>query len=412
MKAEIISIGTEILLGHILNTNASYLSQKLAELGIDVYFQSTVGDNPKRLSFLLRQALKRAEIIITTGGLGPTIDDITLETITQTFHCRLILRKKILSQIENHFKKRGLKMPSINKRQAYLPENAYVLENKIGTAPGFILRKDKKLLIVLPGPPSELIPMFEEKVIPFLKEKLKITEIIFTRTLKISGLCESEIAEKIKDLLKLKPPLTVGIYAHPQEIELKITAKAKNKEIALRGISQIESVIRKRFGEYIFGKDEETLEEVVGRVLTKKRKTLAVAESCSGGLIAHRLTNVPGSSHYFISGIVAYSQKEKVRLLKVPVEVIKKYGAVSKEVAEIMAKNVRKMAKADIGIGVTGIAGPKGGSSDKPVGLVYIGISTENKTEVKEYRFSGERFVIKLKASQEALDIVRKKLLR
>ncbi|MFN7170871.1 MAG: nicotinamide-nucleotide amidohydrolase family protein, partial [Candidatus Omnitrophota bacterium] len=186
----------------------------------------------------------------------------------------------------------------------------------------------------------------------------------------------------------------------------------KNKEIALRGISQIESVIRKRFGEYIFGKDEETLEEVVGRVLTKKRKTLAVAESCSGGLIAHRLTNVPGSSHYFISGIVAYSQKEKVRLLKVPVEVIKKYGAVSKEVAEIMAKNVRKMAKADIGIGVTGIAGPKGGSSDKPVGLVYIGISTENKTEVKEYRFSGERFVIKLKASQEALDIVRKKLLR
>ncbi|MCM8783283.1 MAG: competence/damage-inducible protein A [Candidatus Omnitrophica bacterium] len=411
MKAEIISIGTELLLGQLINTNAAYLAEKLAQLGIDVYYQSTVGDNPKRLSFLLKQAFRRSEIIITTGGLGPTVDDITVATIAKTFKCKLIFNEEILSRIEAHFKKRGLKTPPSNKRQAYVPENSHILENSIGTAPGFILDKDKKFIVALPGPPLELKPMFEKKIIPFLKDKTKTKEIIFSKTLKLTGLCESEIAESIKDLLESKPPLTVGIYAHPAEIDLKITAKAKNKKEALRKIAKIEKIIKSRLPNYVFGKDKETLEEVVGKFLAKNKKTLAVAESCTGGLIANRLTNISGSSQYFVLGIVAYSNQEKIKLLKVPEKILEKYGAVSKEVAEIMAKNVRKIAKVDIGLGVTGIAGPKGGSYQKPVGLVYIALSTEDKTMVQEFRFIGDRLDIKLKTSQAALEMVRKRLL-
>ncbi|MGE4357789.1 MAG: competence/damage-inducible protein A [Candidatus Omnitrophota bacterium] len=407
MKAEIISIGTELLLGQIINTNASYLSAKLASLGIDVYFQSTVGDNPERLSYLIKQAKKRSNIIITTGGLGPTLDDITLETIARVFKCKLILRNEILSQIEKHFEKQGLKMPEINKRQAYLPANSYILPNKVGTAPGFILEKNKKILIALPGPPAELIPMFEKRVIPFLKSKFGLKDIIFIRTIKLTGLPESAIAERIKDILELKPPLTVGIYAHPHQIELKITAKAKTRKEALQKISEIEKSIKKRLGEYIFGKDRETLEEIVGKLLIKKKKTLAIAESCTGGLIANRITNVPGSSRYFKLGIIAYANEEKTKLLKIPQEILKKHGAVSREVAGMMANNVREIAKADLGIGVTGIAGPGGGSPEKPVGLVYLALSTEDKTEVKECRFTGDRLTIKLKTSQTALEMIR-----
>ncbi|MCM8766278.1 MAG: competence/damage-inducible protein A [Candidatus Omnitrophica bacterium] len=411
MKAEIISIGTEILCGQIVNTNASYLSRKLTELGIEVYFQSTVGDHPRRLSFLLNQAWQRSEIIITTGGLGPTGDDITLKTIAKTFQCHLVFNKKIFFQIKNHFTRRGLKMPPINRRQAYLPVGSYILENRVGTAPGFILKKNKKFLIALPGPPSELIPMFEERVVPFIKERLKIREVIFTRTLKFAGLSESEIEERIKDLWKSKPSLAVGVYAHPGEIELKITTQAKNRSRALQKIASLERIISQRLGPYIFGKDKETLEEVVGKLLFKKRKSLAVAESCSGGLLAHRITNVSGSSRYFISGVIAYSNTEKVRLLKIPSELIRKYGAVSREVAEAMAKNIRKLTKTDIGIGITGIAGPKGGSLRKPVGLVYIALSTENKTRVKEFHFLGDRLTVKMNASQEALEMLRQSLL-
>jgi len=411
MKAEIISTGTEILLGQIINTNSAYLSEKLAELGIDIYFQSTVGDNPKRLAFLLKQALKRSDIVITTGGLGPTVDDITLRTIANTFKRKLIFDKRILFHIKEHFRKRGVEMPPINIRQAYIPEGAVILENRQGTAPGFILEENRKFLIALPGPPSELKPMFEKEVIPFLKSKFGLKEVILTRTIKITGISESAVAEKIEDLLKLKPPLTLGINAHPHEVHLKITAKEKNKKMALVKITKLEKEIKKRLGNCIFGKDKENLEEVLGKLLVKNKKTIAVAESCTGGLIANRITDIPGSSRYFILGIVAYSNQEKIKLLRVPSEILEKYGAVSKEVAEIMAKNIRKIAETDIGIGVTGIAGPKGGSPKKPVGLVYIAISARDKTEVKEYHFLGNRLEIKLKTSQEALDLIRKYLM-
>lgn len=411
MKAEIISIGTELLLGDIVNTNAGYLARQLAGIGIDLYFQNTVGDNPERLSFPLKQARERSDIIITTGGLGPTVDDITLETIAKIFQRRLILNKKILAQIKRHFQKRNIKMPAINKRQAYIPEGAVALENRVGTAPGIILEKDKKVLIALPGPPCELKPIFEKSVIPFLRKKFNLKEIIFSRTLKLTGLAESEISPKVEDLLKFKPPLTVGIYAHPAEVDLKITAKTKNKQLALRQISKIEKTIRSRFRDFIFGKDNESLEEAVGNLLLRRKKTLGIAESCTGGLIANRVTNISGSSRYFLSGIVAYSNKEKTNLLKIPRRILRKHGAVSREVAGLMAQNIRQISGADIGIGVTGIAGPTGKTKTKPVGLVHLAISTEKKTETKEFHFLGDRVSIKLKASQAALDLLRKYLL-
>jgi len=412
MKAEIISIGTELLLGDIINTNASYLAQELAGLGIELYFQSTVGDNPPRLAFLVRQALERSDIVLTTGGLGPTVDDVTLETISCVFRRKLILNKKILLQIQGHFKKINIRMPAINKRQALIPEGALVLENKVGTAPGIILEKDKKLLLALPGPPFELKPMFEEGVIPYLKKKFTLKQIIFSRTLKLTGLAESEIALKVADLLRMEPPLTVGIYAHPGQVDLKITAKAANRTLALRKIVGIEKIIYKRFGKFIFGKDKETLEEIVGELLVQQKRTLAIAESCTGGLICHRITNVSGSSRYFLCGIVAYANDTKINFLKISPEILRKFGAVSKKTAKAMAQNIRNIACSDIGIGVTGIAGPTGQAPQKPVGLVCIAVSTKDQTEVKEFRFTGDRVSIKFKASQAALEILRQYLLK
>ncbi len=411
MKAEIISIGTELLLGDIPDTNGQYLARKLSELGVDIYFQNTVGDNPKRLSFLLKQALKRSDIVITTGGLGPTVDDITLETIAAFSGNRLILKNKILSGIKKHFRERGLTMPNINKRQAYIPQGATALENKNGTAPAIILEEKGKLLISLPGPPSELIPLFEEKIIPIFKKKFTLKEIILSRTLKITGLAESAVAEKITDLLRLEPPLTLGIYAHTAEVDLKITIKEKNKESAWKKIAKIEKIILGRLGEYVFGKDSETLEACVGKLLRSNKKTISVAESCTGGLISNRITDVPGSSRYFPLGIIAYSNREKTKLLGIPDELIKKQGAVSKEVASLMAENIRKIAPSDIGLGVTGIAGPSGNTLVKKIGLIYIALSSGEKTEVREFRFLGERKEIKLKTSQAALDMVRRHLL-
>lgn len=411
MKAEIISIGTELLLGDILDTNSRYLAKKLSALGIDLYFQNTVGDNPKRLSFLLKQALRRSDIVITTGGLGPTVDDITLETIAAVSRRRLTFKNKILSGIKKHFKKRKLTMPEINKRQAYIPQGATALENKNGTAPAIVLAVKGKLLVSLPGPPFELIPLFEEKVIPIFKKRFNLKEIILSRTLKITGLSESAVAEKITDLLKLKPPLTLGIYAHMAEVDLKITAKAKNKKSALKKITKIEKTILGRLGKYIFGKDSETLEACAGKLLRSSKKTVAVAESCTGGLISNRITDVPGSSRYFPLAIIAYSNREKTKLLGIPDELIKKYGAVSKKIASLMAENIRKIASSDIGLGVTGIAGPSGNTSAKKVGLVYIALSFKEKTIVKEFRFLGERKEIKFKTSSAALDMVRRHLL-
>ncbi|MFH1045634.1 MAG: competence/damage-inducible protein A [Candidatus Omnitrophota bacterium] len=411
MQAEIISIGTELLLGKIVNTNAPYLSKALASLGINVYYQTTVGDNTERLYLAFKRGLHRSHIVITTGGLGPTVDDLTLEAIAQVLKKKLILNQQILKEIREHFQKRHIVMPRENIRQALLPEGARLIKNELGTAPGLIIPLEKKVLIALPGVPSEMEPMVKHDVIAYLKKHFSGNWVIFSRKIKTCGLSESQVNQKVKDILALKPPLTVGIYAHTGSVDLDITARAQSVAQAQKMIDKVAQQIQHRLKDYIYGKDEQTLEEVVGEALKKTKKTIAVAESCTGGLVSKRLTNIGGSSRYFPLGIVAYSNKEKQALLRIPVEILKKHGAVSKETATLMAQNIQSIAGTDLGLAVTGIAGPTGGTPEKPLGLVFIALSTSRKTQCEQFHFYGDRTRVRQRASQAALDMLRKYLL-
>ena len=410
MRAEIIGIGTEILLGQIVNSNSAYLSKKLAELGIDVYYHITVGDNPMRLYTVIMRALGRSDIVITTGGLGPTIDDITLETIAKITQRPLVLKKEILSRIQRHFRNRHIRMPQNNIRQAYIPKGAKWLKNDVGTAPGLIVKASGKTLIALPGPPRELKPMLEHDLVAYLKKLSPEKSVILTQTLKTTGLAESQLHAKVKEFLKLSGNTTVGIYAHPSQVDLKITTKAKTTSLAKKNIDAVEKRLRKRLGSLIFGVNEQTMEGEVAKLL--KNKTIAIAESCTGGLLSNRLTDIPGISGNLLLSIVAYSNKAKMELLDIPQEMLKKYGAVSTPVAKAMADNVRRLANTDIGIGITGIAGPGGATREKPAGLVHIALSTASKRNYKECHFTGERKIIKFRATQTALDMLRRHLSR
>ena len=409
MKAEIISIGTEILLGHIINTNASYLSEKLAESGIDVYYHTTVGDNPARLAQSLKQAVSRSDIVITTGGLGPTVDDITTETVATLTARPLVLNKSILKDLKKYFKIRKHKFPPENIRQAYIPEGAKWIANKVGTAPSLTIEYEGRTIICLPGPPRELEPMFERQITPYIR-KMSGGWTIKSRTIKTTGLAESQVNGLVKDLLNLKPPTTVGIYAKLKEVDLKIMAKAENEKTADRAMKTVEKKIRSRLKDYIFGYDDERLEDAAANILFKKKKTIAVAESCTGGFVSSRLTDVNGSSKYFLMGLVAYSNLVKKAVLGVNDKTLKKHGAVSRQVAFEMAKGIRNLAGSDIGLGITGIAGPTGGTASKPVGLVYIAIVINGRQIVKEFRFKGTRSEIKFQASQAALDMIRRNI--
>lgn len=374
MRAEIVSIGTELLLGHTVDTNSAYISQKLAELGIDVYHHTTVGDNPQRLADTVRRGLHRANLVIMSGGLGPTVDDITIETLS---------------------KFSGVK-------------TAKTIKNRVGTAPGIIIENDDRAIICLPGPPRELVPMFENDIAPYLKKICTRGSIIRSRTIRITGLSESHVNDMVKDILMLKPPTTVGIYAKLGEVDLKIMSKADSAAGACKSIKKIEGIIYRRLKNNIFGYDNDTLESAVGDALRKKRLTIAIAESCTGGLISSRITDVSGSSEYFLAGITAYSNPIKEKVLGVKSGLIKKYGAVSRQVALGMAIGARTLCDSDIGVGVTGIAGPKGDTKSKPVGLVYISLVYGRKRIVKKYNFHGSRQDIKFRASQAALNLIRR----
>ncbi|MFH1646045.1 MAG: competence/damage-inducible protein A [Candidatus Omnitrophota bacterium] len=409
MKAEIISIGTEILLGHTIDTNSAYISKKLAQPGIDIYYQTTVGDNPSRLLSTIQQALGRSDIVFTIGGLGPTVDDITLNTLAEVSQKLLILNKPIQNNISTFFKKRHMSMPKNNIRQAYIPKGAKWFKNEFGTAPGLKIKIGKKILFALPGPPRELIPMFEKNILPTLKELSPEKFVILTRTIKTTGLAESQLHPKVKDLLQLSGNTTVGIYASPSEIKLKITSKDKTQKKAEDNINKLEKKINARLEKLIFGIDEETLEGAINKLL--KNKKLAIAESCTGGLISSRLTDTSGISKNLLFSVVAYSNTAKTGLLNIPENIIKKHGAVSSIVAKEMAKNIMSLANSDIGIGITGIAGPSGGSKEKPVGLVHIALADSKKTIHKKFYFNGTRTDVKFQASQAALNMLRLYLL-
>ncbi len=407
MNAEIIATGTEFLLGHNIGTNAAYISKALSHIGIDVYRHITVGDNKERLASAIKEGLKRADIVITTGGLGPTVDDITIGTLAHIINKDLVFNKSIFKDIRNYFKRRNLKLPKDSIKQVLIPRGADWIKNRVGTAPGLIIKHQKRFLIALPGPPRELRPMLEKKVLPYLKRLQGPSWMIKSKSFKLIGLPEAKVNEKVKDLLILSGHITVGIYMHLGQVELRITTKAQSDKKADKNIKQLEQKIRKRFGNLIYGVDSDTLQSVVGGILTKRKKTLAIAESCTGGYISNLITNSPGSSKYFLTSVVAYSNNAKISRLNVPKALIKKYGAVSKEVAAAMAENVRILAGSDIGLGITGIAGPTGQTKKKPIGLVYIAISAKKKRIAKEFHLLGSREEIKLQASQQALNLLR-----
>jgi len=411
MSAEIITIGTELLTGSTINTNVSYLSEKLTSLGIETCFQTSVGDNYPHLELVLSEAIKRSEIIVITGGLGPTADDITKQAVSNVLKTRLILETGIVSKIERFFKDRKKEIPSNNYNQALIIRGSMIINNKIGTAPGLIIERDKNTIILLPGVPRELKPMFKDTVSKYLEKKYSKNLVIKSRTLRTFGLGESTVDEKLTHIAEKCSNPSIAFLAHATEVDVKITAKAGNQDIADSLIADVETQIRDSLGDYVFGADDETMEKIVGTILTLRNKKIALAESCTGGLISNLLTNVSGSSAYFIESIIAYSNEAKIKLLHVSSQTIEKFGAVSSQTASAMAKGIKELAGSDYGLSITGIAGPTGETSQKPVGLVYIGLAHQNGVDTSEHKFFGTRDIIKQKAAQTALDILRRHLI-
>lgn len=381
MNCELISVGTEILLGDILNTNAQFLSRQLAENGINVLFQCTVGDNRSRLLSVLEDAASRSDILILTGGLGPTPDDMTKEVCAEFFEKKLILHEPSLKKIEDFFALKKIPMPESNKKQALIPEDAIILENENGTAPGCIMEKDGKAIVILPGPPKEMVPMFLDKVKPWLQELSH--ETIFSRNVRTFGIGESAMTELVSDLLESSNP-TVAPYAKNGEALLRITAKAENEEKALQLIKPVLAEIEKRLGSYIYGIDVSGIEEATVKLLKEKHLTVAFAESCTGGLCAKRVTDIPGASSVFHCGVVSYSNGIKNRFLGVSKENLSRYGAVSAVVAAEMALGVKNLSGADFGVSVTGMAGPESDDPNIPVGKIFIAVTDGETLHLKE----------------------------
>jgi nicotinamide-nucleotide amidase len=410
-RIEIIAVGDELLTPYYQDTDSLYITQRLNDLGLEINFKSIVGDNPEDLAECIKGGLFRSDVIFIIGGLGPTEDDRTREVVASTLGKKLVFKEQILSGIKQRFERRGFEMPSVNKKQAYIIEGSTVLDNKHGTAPGLWLEADKKLLLLLPGPPHEIKPMFENYVWPhFLKLKNQFAE---RRVFKTSGLTESQIESLLLDVYPLTPSIKLTTLAYPGQIELHLFSRSmKSQQKADEALDDLEHELRKRLGENIFSSRGEELEEVIGSLLRQTQKTLSIAESCTGGLLGHRITNVSGSSDYFLQGILTYSNDSKIQLLGISADLILYHGAVSHEVAEAMAVGIRQRSGSDIGLSITGIAGPKGGSPEKPVGLVYVGISWKNGVKVEKNTFLGNREIIKSQSSQKALDMLRRHLLQ
>ncbi|MCQ2485311.1 MAG: competence/damage-inducible protein A [Clostridia bacterium] len=380
---ELISVGTEILLGDILNTDAQFLSQELAKMGISVMHQSTVGDNAERLTKLLEEASQRSDIIILSGGLGPTPDDITKEVCCEFFKKKMFLHEESLEKMKAFFAERKREMPENNIKQAMLPEGCVVFRNDNGTAPGLAMEKDGVHLLLLPGPPRELKPMFFESAVPYLKQFSNKT--IISHNIRTFGIGESAMAEKINDLFDMQNP-TVAPYAKDGEALLRVTAMADSEEQAEKMCRPVIDEIKSRLGDVVYGVDYTCIEEAVVELLREKKLRVATAESCTGGFIAKRITNVSGSSEIFECGIVSYSNRIKNEVLGVSADDLERYGAVSETVARQMAEGALKVSGADIAVSVTGIAGPNGDGSGKPVGLSYIGLADKNNSWVTELK--------------------------
>lgn len=410
MKAEIIAVGTELLLGDIVNTNARFLARELANIGVDVYHQAVVGDNENRLLEEFERAFENCELIITSGGLGPTEDDLTKETAAKYLNKELVLHQKSLDELNNFFKKINREITDNNKKQCYFPNDAIILENPNGTAPGCIMinKEDgkEKIIAVLPGPPRELEPMFLNHVVPFLEKKSNC--ILKSQVLRIFGVGESTVETIVKDLIDNQSNPTIAPYVKNVEAILRITAKGKNEEQCDALIAPVADEIKNRLGIAVYATGETSLETVLGDMLVERGLTIATAESCTGGLLAGTIINYPGISEVFLEGAVTYSNEAKMKRLGVKVETLEKFGAVSEETAKEMAEGIAKAAGTNIGISTTGIAGPGGGTVEKPVGLVYVGIYLNGTVIAKKFNFAGDRERVRLQTVLYAMDLLRR----
>ncbi len=411
MIAELVSVGTELLLGNIVNTNTQFLAEQCALLGLSMYHQVVVGDNKERLSEVIRTALNRADVVILTGGLGPTEDDLTKEVCAEVMGMPLAEDAHTRERIEAYFKNSIYKeIPDNNWKQAVVPKGAIVLDNDNGTAPGLILEKDKKAAILLPGPPEELYPLFYQQVRPYLEKQQK--SVIRSAMVKLCGVGESMVEDKLLDLIDKQENPTIATYAKTGEVHIRVTARAGDEEGAKKLIKPVVKEIKNRFGDFVYSvKEQETLEEAVVKLLAKHDLTVTTAESCTGGLVAGRLINAPGASEVFKEGFITYSNKAKRKYLEVSKSTLKKYGAVSPETAREMATGGVFATDSDVCVAVTGIAGPDGGTEEKPVGLVYIATYMKDKVQVERYQFKGNRGKIREQAVVKALDLLRRSIL-
>ncbi len=442
MRAEIVSVGTELLLGQIVDTNAAYLARVLSEIGVSVFRRVTVGDNHARLLDALQQALAESDVVVTVGGLGPTEDDITRETLAEAMGDTLERDEATAHRLQAFFRSRGIRMAQSNLKQALKPMHGRLIDNPNGTAPGLIFERELdafndapsgeatppnpkseirnpksihtdarpgKIAMALPGPPNEFIPMVDNHVAPYLRA-ITGGGTIRSRTLRITGMGESSVEEKVLDLTHVDNP-TVAPYAKLGEVHLRVTARASDIETAGRMIEERVKLLLERLGNRVYGFDDETLEAATVKLLTNARLTVATAESCTGGLLASRITDVPGSSLVFPGGVVNYSNESKTDLVYVPAEMIAEHGAVSAEVAQALAKGAITRFKSDFGIGITGVAGPDGGTPEKPVGLVYIAVAGADRVKIEKARFIGSRKDIRWRSAQTALTMLRDRVL-
>ena len=412
LKAELVSVGTELLLGEIVDTNAAYMSQRLAEIGVDVHYRHTVGDNLGRIVPVLELALTRSDVVLMCGGLGPTQDDLTRESIAAVTGRPLQSDAEAEERLREFFARRGFTATPNNRKQATVPEGGRLLENTCGTAPGLLVEHHGKVLLAVPGPPSEMREMMRREVIPYLTTRLGGRPMaVHSRVLRFADIGESTLVAEIDDIIAEQTDPTVAPYARPGEVTLRLATKAGSPAEAAPCLDAMEARLRERVGDYVYGVDDETMEVAVGLALRAHGASVAVAESCTGGLIASRITDVAGSSDYFLGGVVAYANEIKQRVLGVPEQTLIDHGAVSEETALAMAVGVRKLCGADYALATTGIAGPGGGTEQKPVGLVYLAVADAEGTICVRHNWPGTREQFKHRVSQYALNLLRKRVL-
>jgi len=412
MSVEIITIGNELLSGSTIDTNAPCIAASVIEIGLSISRMSSVGDAPEDIINALKSILPGTKYIIVTGGLGPTDDDRTATAAASAFGKTVELNQEALAAIEKRFAGYAAKMPFPNQRQAMLPSGVKIIPNPRGTASGFIIEDAGREFMFMPGVPAEVEAMTESFIIPRLKEQSGFKQVILSRTMRVFGLWESAIQERLDGQIQEGPGLSLAYLPHFPEVRLKITGMGADPEKVRQEIERAAAIIQEKVGEYIYSVNDEPLELVAGQLLKMKKATVAIAESCTGGLISHRLTNISGSSDYMQMGVVVYSNRAKVELLKIPQAVLDEHGAVSEPCARLMAKNVRELAGSTYGLAVTGIAGPTGGSAEKPVGTVFIGVASAEAESVTQHRFYGGREQIKLMSSHMALNNLRKLILQ